>query len=350
MQSLTFLIFAPAFSCATKLLLPLYQYPEGTTWDPVYSAIEANKDVVFQIIINVDTGPGGSSGPDSNFVTGMSKLNSYSNVETLGYVHCQYGEGSQEDIQQNVTNWAAWNSYSGANASIGGIFFDETPNTEGGDNDVSFMQAAVGAASSAFGAHPFTSMFNPGSSVEHDEFWTLADYNVIFEADASTYSASVLTTNIPSGKAGQSSILIYDFASVGSESTATEWLQGMDAAGVGSAHILDFDYIQATTADTPASIGSVAVALAVVPAGTGTEATSGDIASSSSTTVSDAVDTQSETDSDPASSSPTPSEAAISSSSKPAETPVTPSTTKPTHSAGGHHRHHHWERANGARA
>lgn len=258
-RSLLFLFAASTF--ATKLLLPLYQYPEGTTWDPVYSAIEANPQLEFQIIINVDSGPGGSE-PDSNFVTGTSKLNSYSNVQTLGYVHCSYG-ADQEGVDQNVTEWAAWNSYSGANVSIDGIFFDETPNTAGGSDDVSFVQTAVEAASSAFGSHAFTSMLNPGATVEHDEFWTLADYIVIFESEASEYSASVLTTNIPSGKASQSSILIYDFASIGSASLADAWLQTMIEADVGSAHILNYDYIQATTAETPASIGSIAVVLAV---------------------------------------------------------------------------------------
>lgn len=271
MQSFSFILAFAASTLATKLLLPLYQYPEGTTWDPVYSAIEANPDVEFQIIINVDSGPGGST-PDDNFVTGTSKLNSYSNVQTLGYVHCSYG-ADEEGVAQNVTEWAAWNTYTEANVSIHGIFFDETPNTASGTNDVSFVQAVVEAASTAFGSNKFTSMLNPGATVEHDEFWTLADYIVIFEDEASAYSASVLTSNIPSGKASQSSILIYDFASIGSASLADTWLEAMIQADVGSAHILNYDYIDATTSETPASIGSIAVVLAAVSPSTGSTST-----------------------------------------------------------------------------
>lgn len=271
MQSFSFFLAFAASTLATKLLLPLYQYPEGTTWDPVYAAIEANPDVEFQIILNVDSGPGAST-PDSNFVTGTAKLNSYSNVQTLGYVHCLYGD-DQEGVIQNVTEWAAWNTYTEANVSIHGIFFDETPNTESGSNDVSFVQAVVEAASTAFGSNKFTSMLNPGATVEHDEFWTLADYIVIFEDEASAYSASVLTTNIPSGKASQSSILIYDFASIGSVSLANTWLEAMIQADVGSAHILNYDYIEATTSETPASIGSIAVVLAAVSPSSGSTST-----------------------------------------------------------------------------
>lgn len=364
MQSLTFLTFFAASSFATKLLLPLYQYPEGATWDPVYAAIEANPSLIFQIILNVDSGPGGSS-PDSNFATGTAKLNSYSNVETLGYVHCLYGEASQDEVNQNVTNWAAWNSYSGANASVGGIFFDETPNTEGGASDVSFMQAVVGAASTAFGSSPFSTMLNPGSSVEHTEFWTLADYIVVYESDASQYTSSVLTTNIPSGKAGQSSILIYDFASTGTEDTAAQWLAEMTAAGVGSAHILDYDYIQATTADTPASIASVAVALAVVPAaGSSADTTTASGAATAPTSVAEpeskttTVSTTLVTSHITALTTATPPASATTAASdesdpEPAVTSassavvVTASAAKPTSTTGGRHgHHHHWRRTN----
>lgn len=362
MQALSFIFLFAAPSFATKLLLPLYQYPEGTTWDPVYSAIEANPQVDFQIILNVDSGPGASE-PDSNFVTGTSKLNSYSNVQTLGYVHCLYG-ADQDGVVQNVTEWAAWNSFTGANVSVDGIFFDETPNTQGGTDDVSFVQAVVEAAATAFGTHQFTSMLNPGAIVEHDAFWDLANYIVVFEDEASAYSAAVLTSNIPSGKAGQSSILIYDFASIGSTSIADTWLQAMIEANVGSAHILDFDYIQATTAESPASIGSVAVALAV---SLDAESTSSVATSAVSTApASSAIAVSSETEVAPtttlvasgteATSSTSLAETTVLSISKPTGTiqtsragpTATGSSGTPTQSASRHHHHHHWWRANGA--
>lgn len=292
MHSLSFLVFFAASSLATKLLLPLYQYPDAGTWDPVYTAIENNPNSNFQVIMNVDSGPGGDAEPDSNFVTGASRLNSYPNVETLGYVHCQYGAADQSDIIQNVTKWAAWSAYAGGNTSVGGIFFDEIPNSEGASSDVTYMQAVMGAATSAFGSGPFTSMLNPGASVEHPELWDLATFIVIFEAAASEYSASVLSSNIPAGKAAQSAILIYDFASFGTESTAAEWLQAMSAAGVASAHILDHDYIQATTASSPASIGSVALELAVLP---NSGSSSVDTTSASSATTASVAETQSKT-------------------------------------------------------
>lgn len=366
MQSFSLLSLLAVPSFATKLLLPLYQYPAGTTWNPVFSTIEANPQLEFQIIINVDSGPGGPE-PDSDFVTGTAKLNSYNNVVTLGYVHVLYGAASQAEVSQNVTDWAAWNSYTGANVSVDGIFFDETPNSEGsaGDNDVSFMQLAVSAATSAFGTHAHTIMFNPGSTVEHSEYYDLADYVVIFEEEAASYSASILTTNIPAGKANQSSILIPQFASTGTAAEAQSWLQAMVEAGVGSAHILDYDYIQATSSDAPAAIGSVASVLAGFQVVSSSSSRAAAIATPSSTTVAGptgTVVTSSATNAAPASAtmssqsqtkavsnSQTISSATAAASSADPTTDIAETSydAEPT-SYYPSHRHHHWMRARAA--
>lgn len=363
MQSLSLLSLLAVPSFATKLLLPLYQYPAGTTWNPVFSSIEANPQLEFQVIINVDSGPGGPL-PDSDFVTGTAKLNSYSNVVTLGYVHVLYGAASQAEITQNVTDWATWNSYTGANVSVDGIFFDETPNSEGsaGANDVSFMQSAVSAATSAFGTHAHTIMFNPGSTVEHAEYYDLADYVVIYENEAASYSASILTSNIPAGRANQSSILIPQFASVGTAAEAHSWLQAMSEAGVGSAHILNYDYIQATSADAPAGIESVASALAGVQ-GVLISSSTAAAASPSSTTIAAPTSTVATLSTSKAASTSTTvvsseTEAGSSGQTTSSATEATygadPTTAVAETSGDAEptkyhpHRHHHWMRAHGA--
>lgn len=52
-----------ALGAATQILLPLYIYPLTGVWDPVYDAIEANPDLIFRVIVNVDSGPGGTGEP-----------------------------------------------------------------------------------------------------------------------------------------------------------------------------------------------------------------------------------------------------------------------------------------------
>lgn len=89
-------------TAATNILLPLYVYPSNGGWDPVYAAVAAYPSVQFQIVVNPDSGPGAGQYPNSDYVAGLAKLNSYSNVKTIGYVHTSYGKESTAGKDQNT--------------------------------------------------------------------------------------------------------------------------------------------------------------------------------------------------------------------------------------------------------
>src|ERR1700730_633611 len=74
------------------VLLPLYVYPgsSASAWSAVTAAVAAYPSVKWQIIINPDSGPGSTQYPDSNYIAGISELNGYDNVQTLGYVYTDY--------------------------------------------------------------------------------------------------------------------------------------------------------------------------------------------------------------------------------------------------------------------
>lgn len=186
----------------------------------------------------------------------MTRLNSYSNVQLFGYVHCNYDTSSGDEINRNVTQWNSWNE--DPKISIDGIFYDEIPNEEDDGESVAFLASLVKAAQSTFGGRPFKSIFNPGATPEHVELYDSADYIVVFESEASSYNEAVLANQIPPGKASQSSILIYDFADQGDDVQLRAWLQGIVSAGVGSADILNTGYSEANDDSKPAGIGTVA--------------------------------------------------------------------------------------------
>lgn len=163
-------------------------------------------------------------------------------------------------MNHNVTQWNSWNS--DPKISIDGIFYDEIPNEEGSSESVNFLASLVETAKSTFGSHPFSSIFNPGATPMYIELYDLADFIVVFESEASLYSETVIANQIPAGKAGQSSILIYNFAGEGHEEQLGPWLQGMISAGVGSSNILNTGYSEANSDDKPAGLGSVAAILA----------------------------------------------------------------------------------------
>lgn len=158
-----------------------------------------------------------------------------------------------------MTQWNTWNA--DPKTSISGIFYDEIPNEEGNSESVEFLASQVKAARSTFGDHPFKSIFNPGATPESVKLYDSADYIVVFESEASSYDDAVLSNQIPAGKASQSSILIYNFASQGNGGQLEKWPQGMISAGVGSANILNTGYDEANDDGKPAGIGFVASVL-----------------------------------------------------------------------------------------
>lgn len=258
---------------ATKLILPLYVYPSWQGWwNNIYAAIAANPDLEFQVIVNPSNGPGGSTpGYNSDYISGVARLNSYPNVHTYGYVHTTYGSRSIADVNQDTIDWANWNAYTADNISIHGIFFDEVPNWTGqrGANDVFYMSQLTDYAQSLFGQQvsSFEIIYNVGQRCNHLEYFDddMADYVIIFENYAAEFHSVVLTTNVPDGLAEKSSILLHEFNDDDNPLPASyvqDWLEEFINVNIGSAHILNYGYNQAQSTDPPAALEIVASILA----------------------------------------------------------------------------------------
>lgn len=170
----------------TNILIPLYVYSSTGAWDTVVSAIKAYHSLTFQVIINPGDGPGKSgAGYDDSWRATLSTINSYSNVETYGYVNCSYGAQSITDVETNITSWETWNTYTAQDISMTGIFFDETPESETTymTTLTTFVHSKLGSASKI--------IFNPGGEVTGVDYFTLADHVVVFEDSASACKSSL---------------------------------------------------------------------------------------------------------------------------------------------------------------
>ncbi|KAI3394177.1 hypothetical protein diail_3132 [Diaporthe ilicicola] len=247
-------------ACETSILLPLYVYPTtlGSAWNSVYDAIASHPSIEFHIILNPESGPGGSTpGFNTDWITAVSKLRSYYNVETFGYVHVDYGTRPVEDITEDINDWDAWNDYSAADISIDGIFFDETPNNLGaaGANDVAFMSRLVEAAD----VGEFHAIFNLGQASNHTEYFDLADTVVIFENTASSTRDSVLGDIVSGAVPSKSAILIHHFDDSDlPTSWALRWITNMVARGLSSFAIVNSDWEHANSDDAPLGIDTLA--------------------------------------------------------------------------------------------
>jgi hypothetical protein len=78
------------------------------------------------VVVNPSSGPGTSEFPDDNYSVQLPKLNSYDNVQTVGYVRTGYATQNITFVISEVATYAGWASKNSSFA-MHGIFFDEAP-------------------------------------------------------------------------------------------------------------------------------------------------------------------------------------------------------------------------------
>jgi hypothetical protein len=89
--------------------------------------ITTHPGTTFLTVINPGSGPGPEALPDANYLREIPKLNTYSNVKTLGYVSTAYTKRDLELVQKDIRTYSAWQTQAVQGLSVKGIFFDETP-------------------------------------------------------------------------------------------------------------------------------------------------------------------------------------------------------------------------------
>ena len=201
------LLAIPAHSLS--VLVPLYLYPGNSAfkWSNVTAAIAANPHVNWQIIVNPDSGPG-SYPPDANYIAGVSKINSYPNAVTLGYVDTGFTQVSYSTLKSQVDTWAEWSTYAAANIAIHGIFFDDVSD-DATSASYSYYQQAAAYAQSTIPSKPAPVVFNPGTTVP-DQLFAYADTIVQYEGKLSNYKDTATISTFNQAFNQQTAIIIYD--------------------------------------------------------------------------------------------------------------------------------------------
>ena len=191
------------------IILPLYLYPgdNGAAWSDVFNTIEAYPAAQWQVVVNPNSGPGTTGYPtDSNFISGIAKLNSYSNVNTVGYVATTYGKKDISAVNAETDVYASWAGYSAANIAIGGIYFDEVSSEET-SSIYSYYQTVAGHVRSSFKSSAHV-VFNPGYRTAAQLF-SYADTIVEFEDSLANYEGKGIIDQIPAQFRAQSALQVY---------------------------------------------------------------------------------------------------------------------------------------------
>ena len=224
--SLAALAWAITTARATSIILPLYIYPLSGAWTPVFNAISSTPSVHWQVVVNPNSGPGpANTYPSSDYITALKQLNSYPNVETIGYVRTNYTNRPLSQVTTDVQTYAHWATYTTSNISVNGIFFDEAPYA----NLAAPIQYMSNASSFAYDTIPTANtkvVFNPGTSATAVQYFNYADTIVEFEDYYTAYKNQTTINTFPSGGRTQSAVLVHTYTG----STAT--LQSLVHTGI----------------------------------------------------------------------------------------------------------------------
>ncbi|KAE8387015.1 Spherulation-specific family 4 [Aspergillus alliaceus] len=147
------------------IIVPLYIYPlSPTTWAPLYDSISAYPNLHFVVILNPNSGPGSSPAPDANYAREVARLNSYANVDTVGYIAIRYCKKPLQEVLEEIQTYATWaHDYVRTGLGVGGIFLDETPNHYSSEaaEYLAILQASI-KSTPGFLAHRLV-IHNPGT-------------------------------------------------------------------------------------------------------------------------------------------------------------------------------------------
>ena len=191
------------------VLVPLYLYPgnSASAWSNITAAIAANPHVNWQIIINPNSGPG-TYPPDANYIAGVSKINSYPNAVTLGYVDTGFTQVPYSTLKSQVDTWAKWSTYTAANIAIHGIFFDDVSDDASSASN-SYYQQAAAYAHSTVPLNPAPVVFNPGTTAP-DQLFAYADIIIQYEGKLSQYKDTATISTFNQAFNQNTAIVIHD--------------------------------------------------------------------------------------------------------------------------------------------
>jgi hypothetical protein len=218
----------------SSIILPLYVYPTLPGFATYYNSIVAYPNVTFNIIVNVDSGPGANSAPNSDYVTAIAKLNALPNAVLHGYVHTSNGQQPRTTVEANITTYANWASHTPEDMHVDGIFFDEAPTDTA---SVSYMAELSSFAKNALGTGHNHLIFNPGVMPDAGYF-PLADQLLVFENYYSAYTDTTINS-VPAADLSQSLFMIHGFTDT--ISRQTQIVQNLLGAGLGGLFISDTD-------------------------------------------------------------------------------------------------------------
>ncbi len=111
------------------------------------------------MVVNPASGPGEGAGPDANYTREIPRLNSFGNVQAVGYVSTSWTNRDISLALRDIAKYSAWSENATVKGlGLKGIFLDETPASYN-DASAQFLESLTTAIKSetGFGPDPLVS-------------------------------------------------------------------------------------------------------------------------------------------------------------------------------------------------
>lgn len=139
-----------------------------------------NPDTNFTVIVNIDTGPGGTVWPPGEWIAPIKRLHVSSNVQTIGYIDMDGGKRSKVGVRKDIATYAGWNM---SGIAIHGIYFDRTPLQDLDDGQAYLKNMSAAVRHEAGFLEPKMVVYGAGA-VPHTNMTNYdADIVVVFEGE-----------------------------------------------------------------------------------------------------------------------------------------------------------------------
>jgi len=213
------------------VLAPLYIYPSSGAWDPLFTSIAQNPTLSFNVVINPNSGPGNTIYPNSDYITSVAKLNSYTNAQTIAYVHTSFGTRPTADVEADINAYSNWAQYTASDIHVDGIFLDEA------STNISYVPYMANLYTYIKQTLPrntgATVITNPGVNIDAS-FYKYADYVNAFENVEAVWSQQG-SSSIPATVRAKSTVVIYSYDA--SDATMLQDIESMGEAGIAGCFI-----------------------------------------------------------------------------------------------------------------
>jgi len=181
--------------------------------------------------------------PDSNYVAGISGLNSHPNVKLLGYTHTTYGARPMEEVEADILEYGRWAGHQGANISVSGIFFDEVT-SNASQSTMEYLGTLNAYTVETLGPERSTIILNPGVQVPKALF-DIANMVVVYEDAYTAPGLAKAIDSTPSALRKKAGVIVNNFS--GNAAAQNTVIEHVLCAGIGSMYIGTAGYEKAST-------------------------------------------------------------------------------------------------------